>query len=33
MRLAYNGNYEPQIGGRLSRIGILTKTVKVLWDM
>ena len=31
MRLAYNGNYEPQISGRLSRIGILTKIVKGLW--
>jgi hypothetical protein len=31
MRLGYNGNYEPQISGRLSGIGILTKAVKGLW--
>jgi len=31
MRLAYNVNCEPQISGRLSHIGILTKTVKGLW--
>jgi hypothetical protein len=33
MRLAYNGNYEPQIRRRLSLNKILTKALKGLWTI